>query len=67
MAHDTVADMTIKSAPPIGVAVANVAGMPVPELVQWATLIYLVLLIGHKGWQIYKEFRTGRADNVSSD
>lgn len=57
MSHDTIADMAIKSAPPVTVAAANIAGMPIPELVQWATLIYLVMLIGHKGWQIYKEFK----------
>ena len=67
MTHDTVADMAVKSAPPATVVVADMAGMQVPQLVQWLTLIYLLMLVGHKGWQIYKEFRQGKDDHVSSD
>lgn len=67
MTHDTAAYMTVKSAPPATVVVADMVGMQVPEIVQWLTLIYLVMLVGHKGWQIYKEFRSGRSDNVSTD
>ena len=35
-----------KASPPVAVAGATVAGMPINDLVLWATLIYLVLQIG---------------------
>jgi hypothetical protein len=35
-----------KASPPVAVAGATIAGMPVNNLVLWATLIYLVLQIG---------------------
>lgn len=33
----------VKAAPPVTVAAATLAGMPVSDLVLWATLIYIVL------------------------
>ena len=35
-----------KASPPVAVAGATIAGMPVNDLVLWVTLIYLVLQIG---------------------
>ena len=52
---DTVAAVTAKVAPPVGVSLATVAGYQVSELVLWATLIYTILMIGHKVYQIYKD------------
>lgn len=52
--------MTAKAAPPIVVATANLTGVTVPELVQYATLLYLVLLISHKVIQIVREWRAAR-------
>jgi hypothetical protein len=46
-----------KVAPPVGVSLATVAGYQVGELVLWATLIYTVLMICHKLYQIYKEVK----------
>jgi hypothetical protein len=46
-----------KVAPPITVSLATVAGYQVSELVLWATLIYTVLMICHKLYQIYKEVK----------
>lgn len=46
-----------KVAPPVTVSLATVAGYQVSELVLWATLIYTVLMIGHKMYQIYKEVK----------
>jgi hypothetical protein len=46
-----------KVAPPVGVSLATVAGYQVGELVLWATLIYTVLMICHKCYQIYKEVK----------
>ena len=52
---ETAATVTAKVAPPVGVSLATVAGLQVSELVLWATLVYTVLMIGHKVYQIYKE------------
>lgn len=54
---ETVAAVVTKVAPPATVSLATVAGYQVSELVLWATLIYTVLMIGHKCWQIVKEVR----------
>ena len=47
--------MATKAAPPAAVSIATIAGYPVSELVLWATLVYTVLMIGHKLVQIYRE------------
>ncbi len=52
---ETAATVTAKVAPPVGVSLATVAGLQVSELVLWATLVYTILMIGHKVYQIYKE------------
>jgi hypothetical protein len=44
-----------KTAAPVTVSLATVAGYPVSDLVLIATLIYTVLLIGHKVYSIYKD------------
>ena len=46
-----------KVAPPVTVSLATVAGYQVSELVLWATLIYTVLMILHKLYQIYKDIK----------
>lgn len=51
------AAIVAKVAPPVGVSLATVAGYQVGELVLWATLIYTVLMICHKCYQIYKEVK----------
>ncbi len=50
---ETVSAVVAKTAPPVGVSLATVAGYQVSELVLWATLIYTVLMIAHKVYQIY--------------
>ncbi|MCA3040035.1 MAG: hypothetical protein ING37_05495 [Rhodocyclaceae bacterium] len=52
--------MATKAAPPAAVSIASLAGYPVSELVLWATLIYTVLMIGHKIYQIWKDVRGGK-------
>jgi hypothetical protein len=47
--------MITKASPPVAVSIATVAGYSVSDLVLWATLIYTVLMICHKSYQIYKE------------
>lgn len=54
---ETVAAVASKVAPPVTISLATVAGIQVSELVLWATLIYTVLMIGHKCWQIVKEVK----------
>lgn len=52
-ASETLAGMTAKAAPPVTVTVAKAAGMSPSDILVWATLVYTVLMIGHKLWQIY--------------
>lgn len=52
---ETTAAIVAKVAPPASVSLATIAGYQVSELVLWATLIYTVLLIGHKLVSIYKD------------
>lgn len=46
-----------KAAPPASVSLATLAGVQVSELVLWATLIYTVLMIGHKIISIYRDLK----------
>lgn len=46
-----------KVAPPATVSLATLAGYQVSELLLWATLIYTVLMIGQKLYQIYKDIK----------
>ena len=54
---ETTAAIASKVAPPVTVSLATLAGVPVSDLLLWATLVYTVLMIGHKTWQIYKDIR----------
>jgi hypothetical protein len=51
------AALIAKAAPPVTVSLATVAGYQVSEVLIWATLIYTVLMICHKCYQIYKEVK----------
>ncbi len=54
---ETTTAIATKLAPPATVSLASVMGFQVSELVLWATLIYTVLLIGHKVWSIFKDIK----------
>ena len=54
---ETVGAIAAKIAPPITVSLATVYGLQVSDLVIWATLIYTLLMIGLKLYQIYKEVK----------
>jgi hypothetical protein len=54
---DTATALIAKATPPVGVSLATVAGFQVSEVLLWATLIYTVLMICHKLYQIYKEVK----------
>jgi hypothetical protein len=44
----------------VTVSAANMIGEGLPFLINVATVIYLFLLIVHKGWKMYKEWKTGK-------
>jgi hypothetical protein len=46
--------LAAKATPPVSVSLASIAGMPVSDAVLWCTLIYTVLLIGHKLLMIWR-------------
>lgn len=54
-ATESAGAIAAKAAPPVSVSIASVAGYQVSEILLWATLIYTVLMIGHKLYQIYKD------------
>lgn len=60
-AHQTTAETSAailaKAAPPATVSLASLAGYQVSEILLWCTLIYTVLMIGHKIWQIYQDIK----------
>jgi hypothetical protein len=49
--------MAAKAAPPVTASLATVAGFQVSEILLWATLIYTVLMIGHKLYAIWKDLK----------
>lgn len=55
--EETVGAIATKISPPVGVSLATVYGYQVSEIVLWATLIYTILMIGLKIYQIYKEVK----------
>ena len=54
---ETGAALLAKAAPPATVSIATLAGVQVSEILVWCTLIYTVLMIGHKLWQIVQDVR----------
>ena len=54
---ETGLSIVAKAAPPASVSLATLAGYQISELVLWATLIYTVLMIGHKVIAIYKDLK----------
>jgi hypothetical protein len=49
--------LVAKAAPPVSVSIASVAGYQISEVLLWATLVYTVLMIGHKIYTIYKDVK----------
>jgi hypothetical protein len=54
---ETGVSMATKAAAPVTVSIATVAGYQVSEVLLWATLVYTVLMIGHKLYSIYKDIK----------
>jgi UPF0716 family protein affecting phage T7 exclusion len=44
------------------VAVAPLFGVDLPVLIQLLTAVYTALLVGHKAWQMFKEWKNGTKD-----
>lgn len=57
---ESAVDMAIKASPPASVSIATIAGIQVSEILLWATLVYTVLMIGHKLITIWNEIRFKR-------
>lgn len=57
---ETAADITLRVAPPAAVAAANAIGVDVPMLINLIMFAYLSVLLTHKLWTIYKDWREGR-------
>lgn len=55
---ETAADMAIKASPPASVSIATLAGYQVSEILMWATLLYTLLMIGHKLLAIWREVQS---------
>jgi len=55
--NETAGAIITKVAPPVSVSLATVYGFPVSEILVWATLIYTLLMIGIKLYQIYREIK----------
>ncbi len=52
---ETGATIIAKATPPATVSIATIAGIQISEILLWATLVYTVLMIGHKLYQIYQD------------
>jgi hypothetical protein len=50
----------IRATPPVAVAGATVAGVPLNEIVLWLTIVYLVLQIGFLAWKWLNAHRRGK-------
>lgn len=57
---ESMADMALKATPPASVSIANLAGYQINEILMWATLIYTILMIGHKLMTIWRELKEKR-------
>ncbi len=67
MTLETASDITVRVAPPAAVAVANAAGANVPALINLVMLAYVSVLLAHKLWTIFKDWREGRLQIRSRD
>lgn len=59
MKIETIPDKVV-AAPPTGVVVASIAGIPIETWVLWLNLFYVLLAIGWKLRSIYKEKKNER-------
>jgi len=55
--QETTTAVVAKAALPVGVSIATIFGFPVSDVLVWCTLIYTMLMIIHKVYLMYKDFR----------
>ena len=55
--QETTAAVVAKTALPVGVSIATIFGYAVSDVLVWCTLIYTVLMIVHKVYLMYRDFR----------
>lgn len=59
--HNTAAEggvaIAAKLAPPASVSLATLFGIPVSEILMWVTLVYTIVMLGHKLYQIFEEIK----------
>ena len=58
MKIETIPDAVVAT-PPAGVVAASIIGVSIQEWVLWLNLFYIILAVGWKLWNIYKEYRNG--------
>ena len=55
--NETTTAVVAKAALPVGVSMATVFGFPISDVLVWCTLIYTLLMIIHKVYLMYKDFK----------
>lgn len=55
--------MAAKAAPPLAVVGANLAGVSITDWVQYATLIYVVMMSVHFVWKWYREIKAANKED----
>jgi hypothetical protein len=55
--YTTISDELVKISPPAAVGGFALFGIPLPELIQIGTLIYLVFIIVDKGYALFRKFK----------
>lgn len=72
-AHEAVVDEVFKVAPPVGVSTLSILGVPLPDIIYLATLIYLLVQIFCTLYKTYyvtihkEEFKKRKDDNNATD
>jgi len=62
-------DLSARAAPPAAAAVvgADFAGFTVPALIQFFTLVWIILVVVHKAWHLWKEWKSGKESTEPED
>jgi len=54
---ESISALAAKAGPPVSVSLATIAGYSVSDLILWATLLYTLLMIAHKVYQIVRDLK----------
>lgn len=63
-AAESGATIAAKVTPPLSVSIATIYGIQVSEILLWATLIYTLMMIGHKALAIWRDILRARRDDA---